>query len=1072
MKKIYLLFVFILSFTVITAQRAWTWINGKNTANTAASYGYPGKPAASNNPGSRTQSVQWKDQEGNLWLFGGQTFGPTATTYMPPPMLLSDLWKYDMSTGNWIWMTGDTIPNQAGRYRATPNPGARRGALSWTDANGVFWMFGGYGYSAERIAGYLNDLWQYTAAKGWIWMGGSTGINAVGQYAALNTETGKNVPGARSESVGWSDPAGYLWMFGGYGYGIRDTGMLNDLWKLNIKTGEWTWVDGNGGTNIVSAYHARVNRPGGRSAAVSWLDKSGSLWLFGGLGYDTKQKGMLSDLWQFDPASGEWNVMGGNETVDQLGQYGKQGTSSAKNKPGGRMDAFSWVDNAGDCWLFGGNGYGSTKNGYMADLWMFNIKNSAWTWVKGSDNVNVAGIYGKQHVIDTNNNPGGRAGGVCWIDKTGLPWIFGGLGFTDQDGGYLNDLWRMNIVQAPVQPLLSCPASRTLQNDTSCSVNVYGIDPVLLNSSLTTVYTYSGASSGSGKGSVSGLVFNPGITTVVYKLSTDTFGCRFNIEIQDQKAPVPIADTLADIIGDCIVTVKDRPKAKDNCAGIVQGSTADALSYSKQGIYIIHWLYKDNSGNSSTQTQRVMVRGGAGTLTPLLAKLPDVKGECSVTVSDVPMAAKNCAGIFMATTTDPLTYTRQGEYMINWTYNDYNGTIIHQQQKVIVKDSTKPVPATDTLPDIIGECTVTVKNSPKAIDNCSGNIIGTTTDATTYSQTGSYIVHWNYNDGNGNIAVQQQRVIVHGGSELKPVIAALPDISAGCSVTVTDFPKASATCGAMVTASTTDPLIYQQQGVYMINWHYNDGFGNVLNQTQKVVVKDITAPVPELQSLPDINGKCSVTITDKPVAYDDCAGKIIATTKDPLVYRRQGTYTINWEFNDGNGNVRVQQQKVMLKMPVALAPGPVVLPRIMSECAYTVTSRPTIQDYCLGTVTAFTTDSLTYTQPGDYTLTWKFITGSGDTIIQKQPITVRKLSLTVNAWPNPSSNYFTMTIKTCNNNEKIMLRVYDVLGRITENRMIKPFETVVLGEHYSNAAYFVQVIQGGERITHKLIKTN
>ena len=43
---------------------------------------------------------------------------------------------------------------------------------------------------------------------------------------------------------------------------------------------------------------------------------------------------------------------------------------------------------------------------------------------------------------------------------------------------------------------------------------------------------------------------------------------------------------------------------------------------------------------------------------------------------------------------------------------------------------------------------------------CSGTIIGTTTDPLSYTVQGSYRVTWHFNDGNGNEATQQQAVIV------------------------------------------------------------------------------------------------------------------------------------------------------------------------------------------------------------------------------------------------------------------------------------------------------------------------
>lgn len=42
-----------------------------------------------------------------------------------------------------------------------------------------------------------------------------------------------------------------------------------------------------------------ANSPGGRNAAVSWIDASGNLYVFGGNGYATFGSGALNDLWKF-----------------------------------------------------------------------------------------------------------------------------------------------------------------------------------------------------------------------------------------------------------------------------------------------------------------------------------------------------------------------------------------------------------------------------------------------------------------------------------------------------------------------------------------------------------------------------------------------------------------------------------------------------------------------------------------------------------------------------------------------------------------------------------------------------
>ena len=47
---------------------------------------------------------------------------------------------------------------------------------------------------------------------------------------------------------------------------------------------------------------AASNVPGARDSAVSWMDRSGNLWLFGGSGYDSMGALVdLNDLWRYQP---------------------------------------------------------------------------------------------------------------------------------------------------------------------------------------------------------------------------------------------------------------------------------------------------------------------------------------------------------------------------------------------------------------------------------------------------------------------------------------------------------------------------------------------------------------------------------------------------------------------------------------------------------------------------------------------------------------------------------------------------------------------------------------------------
>jgi hypothetical protein len=48
-----------------------------------------------------------------------------------------------------------------GTAAPTNVPGARFGAVNWTDASGNLWLFGGNGPDAAGTFGYLNGLWRF-----------------------------------------------------------------------------------------------------------------------------------------------------------------------------------------------------------------------------------------------------------------------------------------------------------------------------------------------------------------------------------------------------------------------------------------------------------------------------------------------------------------------------------------------------------------------------------------------------------------------------------------------------------------------------------------------------------------------------------------------------------------------------------------------------------------------------------------------------------------------------------------------------------------------------------------------
>ncbi len=381
------------------ASKEWTWVSGSSTVpgNQIAVYGTQGIASSGNVPGGRSEAVSWIDASNNLWLFGGDGFDWTGRD-----SVLNDLWEFNPGSRQWTWVGGSDLVNGQAVYgtigvaAAANIPGARIGAVSWTDRSGNFWLFGGSGYDASGNFGSFNDLWEFSpSSKQWTWINGGTSMNVPGVYGTLGVAAAANVPGTRYYATSWTDGSGNLWLFGGLGFDL--TGLehdLNDLWEFSPSSKQWTWVSGSSAVSNVApgafclpgAYGtqgtaAAANVPGGRNAAVSWTDSSGNLWLFGGLGCDAQgTSGSLNDLWVFSATNKTWTWQSGSNSVGpsqggtggQPGVYGTEGMAAASNTPGGRDAPVTWTDASGNLWLFGGDGLDSNgAYGMLNDLWSY-----------------------------------------------------------------------------------------------------------------------------------------------------------------------------------------------------------------------------------------------------------------------------------------------------------------------------------------------------------------------------------------------------------------------------------------------------------------------------------------------------------------------------------------------------------------------------------------------------------------------------------------------------------------------------------------------------------------------------
>jgi hypothetical protein len=417
------------------------------------------------------------------------------------------------------------------------------------------------------------------------------------------------------------------------------------------------------------------------------------------------------------------------------------------------------------------------------------------------------------------------------------------------------------------------------------------------------------------------IYFSPGVTIVRLQVSDKKGGVGYDsvtVTVIDTTKPVPDILNLPDISAECAVTITTPPTATDGCAGQIVAVTDDSLEYSTQGIHRVGWKYDDGLGNIVTQEQRVIIQDVAPPI-PDTPNLPLLTGECKVTVTTIPTATDSCAKKIAGMTEDPLIYEKKGTYRITWRFNDGNGNITMQQQTVMVTDNAAPVPDAAQLPNIIGACSGSITGYPTATDGCSGKIIGITSDPLHYDLPGTYTVHWVFDDGNGNTSMQTQNMIINGQHAPEPEVNPLPALIGNCNVRVQSKPTATV-CGVRIVGTTVNPLSYCKVGTYTILWKYDDGQGNVSTQMQSVIVKDDEAPVPSISQLPCIKGviwsshcmTTSFSVNCRPSAIDNCKGKIVGKTCDPLIFNKKGNYIIRWIYDDGSGNISHQTQNVVI----------------------------------------------------------------------------------------------------------------------------------------------------------------
>lgn len=249
------------------------------------------------------------------------------------------------------------------------------------------------------------------------------------------------------------------------------------------------------------------------------------------------------------------------------------------------------------------------------------------------------------------------------------------------------------------------------------------------------------------------------------------------ISLDDIEAPVPFEPELFTVYSQCGVDLLTEPFAFDNCSGFVLATTDTQFPITESTT--VTWTFTDAAGNTTTQTQEVVVEDttapiASGFIITITAQgfvtdevvwsFTDANGNIvaaggpywdggqGVVLEVVNVEGLNGPYSFMGTTAGfwndnifSFTVQCQGATVASGTVNE--------GQTVNVNN----IASCNSFTDIMAYCPLTSLSPIAAADNCAGTVPGT--HNAVLPITSNTTITWTFDDGNGNITSHNQNVV-------------------------------------------------------------------------------------------------------------------------------------------------------------------------------------------------------------------------------------------------------------------------------------------------------------------------
>ncbi|CAM2933055.1 T9SS type A sorting domain-containing protein [Flavobacterium frigoris] len=248
-----------------------------------------------------------------------------------------------------------------------------------------------------------------------------------------------------------------------------------------------------------------------------------------------------------------------------------------------------------------------------------------------------------------------------------------------------------------------------------------------------------------------------------------------NVVINDVTAPVADVTILADVTAECSVTSLVAPTASDNCSSNVMVSHNAVLPITLQGTTVVTWTYDDGNGNTSSQTQNVVIDDITlpSVLGQSITVALDATGNVTIAVADIDNGSTDNCGISrIELDKTAFTCANIGDNTVTLTVTDNSGNVSSKTAIVTVEDKVAPVVVTKNKTiqlNAAGTASIVLAD----INNGSSDACGITTltlDKTTFTcaNVGANTVILTVTDKNGNVATQTAIVTVE--DKIAPVV--------------------------------------------------------------------------------------------------------------------------------------------------------------------------------------------------------------------------------------------------------------------------------------------------------------